>query len=148
MKKASANSQLIPNIFTSKNIWRYAEHTVLPQFVPKCPHGFSTINSTFQNCIKKYPKPKVLSTFGAAGRIWTADLILTKDALYLLSYSSILATKKGLEPSTSSVTGWRSNQLNYLAISCVPEILSNSSLFSIAESSWNVNRKFPFFYIF
>ena len=50
---------------------------------------------------------------GAVTRIRTGDLILTKDALYLLSYNSKVhapvrghvATEKGLEPSTSSVTG-------------------------------------------
>ncbi len=44
----------------------------------------------------------------------TDDLILTKDALYLLSYTSIIfgslyrepmAIRNGIEPSTSSVTG-------------------------------------------
>ena len=77
--------------------------------------------------------------FGAAGRIRTADLILTKDALYRLSYSSKMATKMGLEPTTSSVTGWRSNQLNYLAILCA--FLSQSSLLSISNTTQVVNDK-------
>ena len=37
---------------------------------------------------EKSPKTAVFGDFGAAGQIRTADLILTKDALYLLSYSS------------------------------------------------------------
>ena len=62
---------------------------------------------------------------GADSQIRTGDLILTKDALYLLSYISkayapygrgIVATEKGLEPSTSGVTGRRSNRLSYSAM--------------------------------
>ena len=53
--------------------------------------------------------------FGAGGVTRTHDLLITNQLLYRLSYTT-----------TSSVTGWRSNQLNYLAIN-FQEILSNSS---------------------
>ena len=59
--------------------------------------------------------------FGAVKGIRTLDLLITSQLLYQLSYrgissrccSLIMATTKGLEPSTSGVTGRRSNQLNY-----------------------------------
>ena len=41
---------------------------------------------------------KKTGCFGAAGQIRTADLILTKDALYLLSYSSIWRPRWGSNP--------------------------------------------------
>ena len=42
-----------------------------------------------EEVISKIGNPrKKIADFGAAGQIRTADLILTKDALYLLSYSS------------------------------------------------------------
>ncbi len=53
--------------------------------------------------------------FGASGRNRTNDTRIFSPLLYQLSYRGKMATRKGLEPSTSGVTGRRSNQLNYRA---------------------------------
>ena len=103
----------------------YRNTNTKPNEVGLCWRGEARERADGAFCIKKSPEQSGLCfDDGAAGQIRTGDLILTKDALYLLSYSSkvyapkfgaYVATEKGLEPSTSGVTGRRSNRLNHSA---------------------------------
>ena len=53
---------------------------------------------------------------GAENETRTRDPHLGKVMLYQLSYFRKMATRRGLEPLTSAVTGRHSNQLNYRAV--------------------------------
>ena len=55
-----------------------------------------------------------LRQYGGRNRDRTCDIQLVRLALSQLSYSPLfMAGLTGLEPATSSVTGWHSNQLSY-----------------------------------
>ena len=57
-----------------------------------------------------------------------------------------MATRMGLEPTTSSVTGWRSNQLSYRARSCLRSHVL-ATLIIITHEIPFVNTFFEIFFI-
>ena len=63
---------------------------------------------------KKQGKGGFSLWYGGRNRDRTCDIQLVRLALSQLSYSpSVMAGLTGLEPATSSVTGWHSNRLSY-----------------------------------
>ncbi len=78
-------------------------------------------------------KETLLRFFGASGRNRTNDTGIFSPLLYRLSYRGILkklsmATWLGLEPTTSAVTGPRSNQLNYQAVGVMVETIGHEPM--------------------
>ena len=53
--------------------------------------------------------------YGASAQNRTVDTRIFSPLLYQLSYRGVMATRMGLEPTTSAVTGRHSNQLNHRA---------------------------------
>ena len=76
---------------------------------------------------------------GASGRNRTNDTRIFSPLLYQLSYRGVvaMATQRGLEPTTSAVTGRRSNQLSYQAIL----LLIESTRLSLVESTGLDSRR-------
>src|SRR5690625_1031277 len=77
----------------------------------------------------------MLSKYGSR-RNRTADTRIFSPLLYRLSYRAIMAIRTGLEPATSSVTGWHSNQLNYRT-NIRPLSVARFAIYSVSQPERN-----------
>lgn len=84
------------------HIWLHMQ--VLPLHLP-CMIAFYEVGAFFKRMCN-----------GGYGESRTHDLFITSELLCQLSYAA-MASRKGLEPSASRVTGARSNHLSYRNIS-------------------------------
>ena len=102
--------------FTYNYPQRFAVRRVLLRLLvprhPLCALFSLTFFSTFFYAFLSTFQRSLL-LFGGAKRDRTADLLRAKQALSQLSYSPNMVGLNGLEPSTSRLSGVRSNQLSY-----------------------------------
>ena len=107
-EKAKASS---PVLFKSFCAFRCVGHGVGQAVDPHFdPHHFQRF------CNKKAPKTEVFDAFWSCWADSNCRPHPYQGCALPTELQQQMATRKGFEPSTSGVTGRRSNQLNYLAI--------------------------------
>ena len=108
---------------------RHQLYKIIGAEAPKCHFGAGDEARTRYLHLGKVALYRMSYTriHGASGRNRTNDTGIFSPLLYRLSYRGMLsrasallsvnkmATRNGLEPSTSSVTGWRANRLHHRA---------------------------------
>ena len=91
--------------------------------------------------------------YGASAQNRTVDTRIFSPLLYQLSYRGVMATRMGLEPTTSAVTGRHSNQLNHRANVSVSDsyiyyhtfnVLARGFFEKILEKVSSATKKGPF----